>query len=654
MIQPARGRLARLVSALVLTAAVLAGAPVRAEDPAQLAAALKAGAGGDWGAADAAAARAGRISSDIVTWTRLRAGVGAFVEYQDFLARNPDWPGLPLLQKKGEEAIGPDVPAQAVIAYFAPRAPQTGAGALALARALAAAGRTAEAQEAAIRGWRSFSLTPEEETAYLSAFGPALAEHHGGRIAALLKEGDLEGARRMLPLVPEGTRRVAEARIALQTDAAGVDSLIKAVPERMMSSAGLALDRFRWRLRKGLTEDAIALMLERSESAEMLGDPESWGTQRRRLARLEMREGDPRRAYRLAARHFLTTGEDYADLEWLSGYIALRKLGDGETALRHFARFEAAVASPISLGRAYYWQGRAYESLGRAAEAREAYQKGARHQTAFYGLMSAEKLGLPLDPALAGRETYPDWRQGSFVSSSVFQAAVLLRAAGDELVSTRFLLHLNESLGREDAARLMGLAQEWDAPFTTLMIAKAEAEKGNVWPAAYFPLNGAETLDLPVPKPLALSITRRESEFYMAAQSPVGALGLMQVMPDTAKEVAGKIGLPFERRRLTTDGVYNTRLGTAYLAQLRERFGPSPLLVASGYNAGPSRPSRWIEALGDPGDDAVDVVDWLEHIPIQETQTYVMRVTEGIIAYRERLGIGGGPVRITDILRGRH
>jgi soluble lytic murein transglycosylase len=355
----------------------------------------------------------------------------------------------------------------------------------------------------------------------------------------------------------------------------------------------------------------------------------------------------------MAAGHHLDGGSDYADLEWLAGYIALRKLGDAETALKHFARFEAAVNGPISLSRANYWEGRAWEVLGDRGRAQAAYAEGARYQTAFYGLLSAEKVGLPMPPAMAGGERYPDWHGAGFARSSVFQAAQLLQAAGDRDLALRFLLHLGEGLGGEDIARLAGLALEWGDANTALLLAKAAAERGVILPTAYFPTNGIEKLKLPVAPELALSIARRESEFNPRVVSHAGARGLMQVMPATARKVAGQIGVSYDEGKLTSDWQYNARIGSAYLAGLVEEFGPSPVLVAAGYNAGPGRPRQWIEAFGDPRTDAVDVVDWIEAIPFEETRNYVMRVAESLPVYRMRLGLGGGAQGFSAMLKGR-
>lgn len=646
----------RLMSA-ALVAAILTCARGQAEEAGALGAALAAAGAGDWQDALSKGEAAGALASDVVLWRYLREQSGSFADYADFLARRPDWPGLKLLRKKGEAAITPGLAPELVTGFFADGAPQTGAGSLALANAFRALGREGDAVSEAVRGWRNLPMGPEDQAAFLAGYGPVLEEHHGGRMAAMLWAGLVGDARRMLPLVSDNTRAVAEARIALQEDADGVDALIKAVPAQMAGSAGLAYDRFRWRIGKDKYEDAGTLMLERSESAEALGDPGAWADWRRKLARKEMREGDPRRAYLMAARHRLepggATAEDYADLEWLAGYIALRKLGDGETALKHFGRFSDVANGPISRARAAYWQGRAYEALGQNDKAGAAYAEGARYQTAFYGLLSAEKVGLPLSPALAGGEAYPGWQDASFAGSSVFQAGRLLLAAGDRQLAARFFLHLAGGLSGDDIGRMAGMALEADEPYVGLVLAKEAADRGAIWPSAYFPLVGLDHLDLPVPTELTLAIARRESEFNPEAVSSVGALGLMQVMPETGKMMAAKVGVAFSKAKLGADFDYNARLGSAYLRELVDEFGTSPLLVATGYNAGPGRSRKWIGLMGDPRNDDVDPVDWIEAIPFRETQTYVMRVAESLPIYRARLGKGGEAVGFTDLLRGR-
>ena len=110
---------------------------------------------------------------------------------------------------------------------------------------------------------------------------------------------------------------------------------------------------------------------------------------RANLARQALEDGQVDAAYEIAARNFGTAGADYADCEWVAGFVALTRRDDPETAIRHFERFRDAVATPISLGRAGYWLGRAHEAMGDAAAAQAAYAEGAAFQTSFYGQLAA-------------------------------------------------------------------------------------------------------------------------------------------------------------------------------------------------------------------------------------------------------------------------
>ena len=193
---------------------------------------------------------------------------------------------------------------------------------------------------------------------------------------------------------------------------------------------------------------------------------------------------------------------------------------------------------------------------------------------------------------------------------------------------------------------------DWGEPHLAVLIAKQAAERGLILPHAYYPVPDFVPDGLKVSRALALSISRRESEFDPAARSSADARGLMQVLPGTAKHMAEKLGKPFDAAKLISDPAYNVTMGSAYLAEMVEKFGPSIALVASGYNAGPRRPERWMTEFGDPRRPDVDVVDWIETIPFAETRTYVMRVAEGVVIYRAKLKGAVGPVRITEELKG--
>lgn len=650
---PARPK-GRLLAAALAAAllALPAGAADQARSADLLAAALRESRQGDWAGAAAAARAAGPAAADVVEWLRLRAGQAEdFGAYTAFLGSHPDWPGLALIREKGEAAIPAGADPDRVIAYFGQRAPQTGQGALALAAALRARGQGARAEAVVLAAWTTLSVSEREQSALISAWGGVLARGHAARLDNLLWRERLAEAQRMLPLVSPDRQALAAARIALRRDQDGVNAAIAAVPAKLADDPGLAWERFAWRMRKGRYDEAAAYLDARSISAKALGRPEVWAERRALLARREMREGDAKRAYRLASRHFLTSGADYADLEWLAGYIALRKLNDPARAIVHFEAMRLAVNSPISLGRAGYWEGRAFEALGKAQDARAAYEFGARYQTGFYGQLAAERLGLATDPALAQGGAAADWKGAAFTRSRLYEAAQLLRAAGEKDLAKRFFTHLADQLDARELAQLSDLALSLDEPNLALLVAKEAAGRGIVLPRAYFPVMGLARMETGVRPEFALAIARRESEFDATVVSSAGARGLMQVMPGTAELMSRKIGVPYAAGKLTSDWRYNAQMGTAYLAHLEEEFGPSVALVAAGYNAGPGRSREWIASLGDPRSDRVDVVDWIEHIPFTETRNYVMRVAESIPVYRARLAGKPVPIRLTQDLK---
>jgi soluble lytic murein transglycosylase len=133
------------------------------------------------------------------------------------------------------------------------------------------------------------------------------------------------------------------------------------------------------------------------------------------------------------------------------------------------------------------------------------------------------------------------------------------------------------------------------------------------------------------------SITRQESNFDARARSSPGARGLMQLMPATAKYVAKKLGLKYTKEKLTSDTNFNISLGRAYLSELLADQGGSYVLAIAAYNAGPRRVSEWTARFRDPRRQDVDVIDWVELIPISETRNYVQRVLENTQVYRHRL-----------------
>ena len=629
--------------------------PLAAGSPRPLGQAMDAMRAGNWTNAARLAERDGSVAKDIIEWHRLRQGRGSYDDVVSFIARNPDWPGLEWLRTKSEPVVARQSHAK-VLAFFDAALPRTATGTLTYARALAAQGRNKEANAQIINAWRTLRMSAQEQALYLGAYESLLKDHHIARMDQMLWQGWTAEANRMNALVPKEWQALAKARVALRKKQDDVNALIAQVPSSLKSDAGLAYERFSWRASKGL-ESALELLIERSTSAKALGMPEIWAPRRRSLARAQMRQGNPKRAYKIASQNFLTEGSDYADLEWLAGYVALQKLNDPATALHHFGRFDAAVASPISKGRAGYWIGRAYQAQNKETMANAAYASAARYQTSFYGLLAAEAAGLPFDTELAGTENFGPWREAAFTQTSVFEAGLLLLASGELNLAERFLTHMTETLPRSEAGRLGEMAIELGRPHLAVMIGKRAARQRVILPAAYYALHPMNGMELPMAPEMVLAIARRESEFDPVVTSGAGAHGLMQIMPATARAVAAKLGKSADHStdRLLDEWQYNAQLGSTFLSMLAGQFDGNVVMMSAAYNAGPGRPMRWMSKFGDPRKAAsaeFDMVDWIEHIPFRETRNYVMRVTESLPIYRARLGLDPLPVPFSDELAG--
>ncbi len=593
-----------------------------------------------WDSALQIAEQDGQMARDIIEWHRLRAGHGTYDEVIDFLTRRGDWPGLALMRKNSEKTLV-GRKAREVLSYFATQEPQTPTGSILFAQALMRDGQNMRAEDLLAETWREDVLSDAEYAAMITQFSDITQAMQTDRLDTMLWRDNPSEVARLLPEASAGWQALAKARQALQRDQDGVDKLIAAIPSELQDNPGLAYERFRWRLRKGRTEDAMAVMRSQSISAQILGRPEFWASERRNLSREMMWDGQTELAYELAANHHLTTPDaNFADLEWIAGYLALSHMKDPDHAIKHFEHLLDAVDSPISLARAGYWLGRAYVDAGDQKSARIAFEQAAQHSTAYYGLLAAEALGQA--PVFHHAEVDGnDWRTAEFTRSSVFQAGLISLSMDELYLAKRFFVQLSESLDDTELTKLSLMLEQMHQPHLALRVAKHGVRMGELSLEAYYPIHPMANYALPVNPELVMSIARRESEFDPEAVSRAGASGLLQLMPGTATQLANELGLPADQQRLVTDWKYNAALGSAYLAKLTDRFDGNIVLVSAAYNAGPNRVDEWISKYGDMRTGRIDVVDWVEAIPYRETRNYVMRVSESLPAYRARLGISG-------------
>ena len=281
-----------------------------------------------------------------------------------------------------------------------------------------------------------------------------------------------------------------------------------------------------------------------------------------------------------------------------------------------------------------YWLARSLEVQGRQKPARELYLETANLR-GFYGFMAAQRTGVPyrIKNQSVGHKV-PDWRTAS--SRWPFLVRVRELLAMNEITAARSeWIH---NMDRNPVAQRLefghiALNQGWHE-LAILSSIRAEA-----WDAIdlRFPLPLKRTFsqmaqERTMNTSLLYAISRQESALYPLAQSPVGARGLMQLMPATAKETAAKLGVPYRNEQQLFDPTMNIRLGSAYLKRLLDVYDGNRILAAAAYNAGPGRVKRWREQSTNKPMDV-----WVESIPYRETRNYVQNVLSFDLIYQHKL-----------------
>ena len=615
--------------------AIAPGKPLTEAEAAALAAAFKAIDEERYGDARAAVANFGNaLLAEIVDWSVLRVAPKVDADFAStwrFLREHPDWPEPEALRRKAEDRITADTPLDDVWRYFTAFPPLTSAGTM---RRLEAASAVSpkDVPRLASESWRDATFKASDETEFLTRYGQYLSdEDQVARFDRILREGRPQIARDLLSKLPPAYRPTAEARLAMATRAADAVTILRGVPAAKLAEPTIRLEQVTWLRRTGKLDQARALL---AQSAPDQSD--AWWNERQQVARDLLAAGRAADAYAIVSRHGQLKGVAFAEAEFLAGWIALRHLKKPAEGLKHFQTLYDGVSTAVSRSRAAYWLGRSYEASGRAKEARDWYARAADYGQTFYGQLAARKLPrgaarLPTDPVAS---------QTDLQALSGRELVTVARYIGQSGYSERtrpFLLKLAQAVsGPGETLLLANLAVELKRPDVALTIARHATASGVTLFDTSFPV-----VDLgatgSIERALALAVTRQESAFNAAAVSPSGALGLMQLMPGTARDVAGRLGLPFVQSKLTADPSYNVTLGSQYLAEMLQRFGGSYELALAAYNAGPNRVARWLQTIGDPRGGKIDMVDWIEMIPLRETRNYVERIMESVGVYRDRL-----------------
>jgi len=591
------------------------------------------------------------VADALVQWSRLqKPGMASFDSYAAFLTRHPDWPGTDAMRKAAEKAINPaSYQPATVIGYFDRLPALTTTGEVRYAIALQAAGRMDDARAAARRAWIGGSLSPDDEGRVLALFSASLTfEDHDRRMEKLLWDKAVNSAVRQIALTSPGNRALFAARLAMQQKA--VDAALKAdsLAPDLRRDPGYLADRANWLRLTGQSLAARNLLAQPRVLSRPPLDANKWFETLLLHAKAAATDTQWSLAYEIASKvddayapgvrvtdQSYGERDKYTDLVWLAGTVALQQRARPQEAIAMFDRYARASRTAQTQAKGLYWAGRAALAAGQPDVATGYFTEAARYADQFYGQLSTERLGRRLDPPQRdGQVDVSSDQREAFKAREVVRAARMLGELEDWADQSQFLRKIaadaESDLDHHFAAEL---AEDIKRPDLKVMVGRRARVSG----LDAYVRSGFPEIELPSGYgsnfTMIHAIARQESQFDRQAVSHAGARGLMQLMPPTAREQSGKLGIPYAVEALTDDPGYNIQLGSSYFDRMLAYFGGSYPMAVAAYNAGAGNVNKWVRLNGDPRLPGMDMVDWIEKIPVFETRNYVQRVLENAVVY---------------------
>lgn len=583
-----------------------------------------------------------RSIHNFITWRHLltTGNQANFYDYMAFIKTNKNYPRINRIRYLAEHKLSTDkISPKKIIDWFDANEPLSGYGKLILGESFIQTGNIEKGKSLIKGGWITADLNRSNMKFFRKKYKKYLnADDYIKRADYLAWEGKSWDLKRMLRYLPKDYRLLYTARQILMSKSYGVDNAIKNVPTKLKNDAGLNYDRLKWRRKRGRVDDSLEIIFKVRNNKDYLVRPDKWWTERAIMARALIYKNKYESAYKVASKHSLDKSPEFAEAEWMSGWIALSFLDDPILAIDHFNNFYQNVSYPISLSRGAYWLARAYEKIGDKKQSQQWYEEATKYLTTYYGQLAHLKIKPNEKFELEEQQKITDEYRKYFYKNDLIKVVYLLDELNKDKYTKNILKHIandNIDSGSEIlAAELASNISRYDFAIQISKLASYEKRFHNDfnYPIISTPkyVNGRKIPETA----FILSLIRQESEFDMTANSHAGAQGLMQLMPYTAKLVSKQAKLPYSKSRLTSDPEYNINLGSHYIAGLILQYDGAYPFATAAYNAGPKRVKYWKKINKDPQKNQVDFVDWVELIKFKETRNYVQRVMENYNVYR--------------------
>ena len=574
----------------------------------------------------------------------------SFYDYVSFINTNPDYPRLSRLRYLAEHKINlKSSSPKAILKWFGNEEPLSDYGKIKLGEINIQNGNFEIGSKLIKEGWIKAKLSKADLRYLRKKYKKIITVSDNIKRADWHAwEGKHWDVQRMLRYLPKGETALYRARQLLMSRSYGVDEAIGKVPAKYKNDIGLKYDRLKWRRRRGRLESSLEILFSVTKDPKKLKRPDIWWKERAILTRSLIYKKKYAKAYKVSSNHSLSEGPEFAEAEWLSGWISLTFLNDPNMALQHFKNFYNNVGYPISLSRGAYWIGQTYKKINNKQKANEWFSESSKYLNTYYGQLAFVEINPDKSFELEKQKKVSEKYIKLFNKNILIKNIKLLKELNKTKYAKDFLKHLallNTNEGSEILAAK--LAIEIGRYDFAIQIAKKASYEKRFYNEVNYPVIEVPQIvnNKSMPKPeLVLAVIRQESEFDQKANSYVGAKGLMQLMTYTAKLVSKQAKLPYSKSKLTSNPEYNIKLGSYYLAGLLEEYEGSYPFALSAYNAGPRRVKYWKKINGNPQKGTIDYVNWVELIKFKETRNYVQRVLENVNVYRYILT--GKPIKI--------
>ncbi len=574
--------------------------------------------------------------SSYIRWLDItRPGSKHKFEYLvNFFYSHPNWPKKNIIIEKIESSITKSMDRKKIINWFKNNPPLTSKGSIDYLEALIEDGSFYNKTNTIRDIWKKKNLTSSQQRYFIQKYSDYWTQQDNWeRFNRLMIEGKDFSARKTLNRIKGDLRKLGEARLNLSRRSPNVSEFINNVPQHLINDPDLIYERMRWR-RKAKLNTAADLLINPPQN---ISNIRGWWINSRIVIRRLLNKKKFNKAYNILKNNNLPlTTDSGLEAEWLAGWVAISKLGQTEDAIQHFLKVYNAGGENYK-AKAAFWLGSIYlDNFQDKDKAIEWFKKSSSNKYSYYGQNASIKINDFYVPDNKTRIIKPD----DF--NELFEVIKIINNSKKPFMKSYFFYEqlINLLNKTEHINYVMELANNEQDKSIVLKLSKKLSKPSHKYSYPkiedYIPDKYKESKSTMA---LIHAISHQESNFKVNAYSSAGARGVMQLMPFTAKKVCKNLGIRFYKKKLTRNPQYNILLGTTYINQMLKKFDNSLPLALAAYNAGPGRVKIWLKRYGDPRNNSISYLDWIESIPISETRFYVKKVIANLRIYQNKYNI---------------